>query len=128
MAGLAGRMPKAGAILHNPRSGSGNAEGHGGLARGGSTPAGRRRAAARTGYPGMLDRSSRFEPAPGAHHAGGIREGRGRPRGILPRIKRDPAPPARAGASMEPRAALACQCVVPEIAAGALGGGGTGGY
>ena len=127
MAGLAGRMPKAGAILHDPRSGSGNAEGHGGPARGVSTPAKRRRAAARTGYPEMLDRSSRFEPAPGAHHAGGIREGWGRPRSIPPRIKRNPAPPARAGARMEPRAALACQCVVPEIAAGILGGGGPGG-
>lgn len=124
MAGLAGRMPKAGAILHDPRSGSWN-EGHGGPARGGFTPAKRRRAAARTGYPGMLDRSPRFEPAPGAHHAG-IREEE-RPRGILLRIKRYTAPPACAGASMELRAAFACQYVVPEIAAGTLGGGGPGG-
>ena len=127
VAGLAGRMPKAGAILHDPRFGFGNAGGHGGPARGGFTPAKRRRAAARAGYPEMLDRSPRLEPAPGAHYAGGIRGGRGRPRGILPRIKRYTAPPACAGASMEARAAFACPCVVPEIAAGALGGGGPGG-
>ena len=95
MAVLVGRMLKAGAILHDPRSGFGNAEGYGSPARVGFTPAGRRRAAARRRRPGMLDRSSRFKPAPGAHHAGGICEWRGRPRGILLRIEGSCAPSVR---------------------------------